>query len=100
MLALGVWDGPPGCWLYVLPLASMESFVAIAHKGVTCTNATVGADNPDEEYRNCVNSFVPNIPAFATLGIATIFIFLKATATVVSLAIGIVSSVVLTLTGL
>jgi hypothetical protein len=32
MLALAVSDGPPGCWHYMLALASVASFVAIAQR--------------------------------------------------------------------
>jgi len=112
MLALGVWDGPPGrCWVIVLPLACIISFITIVRSGTHCTQqARDTTDDPDFTYGNCI-SFAPFIPAFATLGVATISIFCKANApsstktpfliaALVSLAVGIGSSLVLTFTGL
>eukprot|EP00978_Attheya_sp_CCMP212_P035723 scaffold157200_cov56-Attheya_sp.AAC.3 len=114
LLALGAWDGDPGCWMQILPIASVLSFVIIAGSGVSCTNAARGAENeisgdPDLAYGDCIQ-FLPFIPAFITLGLATVFIFIKSKAptsmqhkflciALTSLVIGIGSSLVLTKTG-
>jgi hypothetical protein len=102
LLALGAWDGCPGCWMQILPIASVLSFVIIAGSGVSCTNAARGAENeisgdPNLTYEDCIQ-FLPFIPAFVTLGLATVFIFIKSK-TLTSLVIGIGSSPVLTKTG-
>jgi len=120
LLALGAWNGPPGCWTYILPIASLISFALIAHNGVTCTSQALeaakvdvgGEDDLDHAslvYGDCI-SFLPFIPAFVTLGFATVFIFIKSRAptakkirslctALTSLAIGVGSSLVLTKTG-
>lgn len=112
MLALGIWNGFPGYgWMVFLPVASLISFFTIVQNGIHCNKqARDDISNPDLAYGDCI-SFIPFIPAFVTLGIATIFIFIKANPARVSmkykyliialasLAIGIGSSVILTWSG-
>lgn len=120
-LALGVWHGYPGCWLQILPLASVLSFVLISLSGVSCVAKSRRADNDaetagaDEDadlvYGDCIALPLSFILAFVTLGIATFAIFLKSKApkdtqlkylciAITSLIIGVGSSIVLTATGL
>lgn len=110
LLALGVWNGPPGYWSYVLPIASVLSFVSIAYSGIVCTRrAAAAAAGPDLTYGDCL-SFLPFLSVFITLAFSTLFIFLKARAPVpmrkaygikafLALFIGIGSSLILTSTG-
>jgi len=88
LLALGVWDGPPGCWTQLLPLASLMSFATILHNGIHCNSkaralGVLGNDDDLSEadlvWGNCIQ-FLPFIPSFATLGVSTVFIFLKSKA--------------------
>jgi len=124
LLALGVWDGPPGCWMQILPIFSVLSFILISQSGVSCTSKAREAEilkddqagdsanlsYADLAFGDCI-PFAPFLLAFLTLGLATIFIFIKSKApkpiqrqylctALISLIIGIVSSLVLTKTGL
>jgi hypothetical protein len=125
LLALGVWDGPPGCWMQILPIFSVLSFILISQSGVSCTSQAREAEmlqddqagdsanhlsNADLAFGNCI-SFFPLLLAFLTLGLTTIFIFIKSKApkpmqrqylctALISLIIGVGSSLVLTRTGL
>ena len=89
MLALGLWgEGRgPGLWMYILPTLSVLSFVSILYGGHSCTVKAqlAGDDNStmyqltesDIAYGNCekVSWFVLS---FVTLGVSTLFLFLKA----------------------
>jgi len=124
LLALGAWDGSPGCWKYILPFGSVFSFVLISHGGVMCTSQAREAETlksdqvagdedlsyADLAFGDCI-SFLPFILAFIILGLATIFIFIKSKVhpdtqrqylltALTSLIIGVGSSLVLTKTGL